>query len=198
MKRQKQIPHFDDINRSHEATGFSGRTDLPDFHVFTLEETYPSTRKVMPPYTLRFYCIVLLEKNSHDAVIELNTERMQGPSNTVSFQSPGHVSAWVRGEAQRGFILYFQPEFLIHGSVASYGISKAALNALTTKLAAELEGTSILVNAVCPGLTATAPDMEAMGARPVEQGAASVAWAVTLPDDGPTGGSFRDGKPLPW
>jgi len=84
------------------------------------------------------------------------------------------------------------------GSAASYGVSKAALNALTAKLAAELEGSGILVNAVCPGLTATAPGMEAMGARPVPEGAASVAWAATLPDDGPTGGFFRDGKLLPW
>ncbi len=85
-----------------------------------------------------------------------------------------------------------------HGSVASYGISKAAINALTSKFAAELEGTGILVNSACPGLTATAPGMEAMGARPVNQGAASVVWAALLPDDGPNGGFFRDGKPLPW
>ncbi|GCE06943.1 SDR family NAD(P)-dependent oxidoreductase [Dictyobacter aurantiacus] len=84
------------------------------------------------------------------------------------------------------------------GAVASYGISKAALNALTSKFAAELEGTGILVNAVCPGLTATAPGMEAMGAAPVEKGASSVVWAVQLPDDGPTGGFFRYGNPLPW
>jgi NAD(P)-dependent dehydrogenase (short-subunit alcohol dehydrogenase family) len=84
------------------------------------------------------------------------------------------------------------------GTSASYGISKAALNALTTKLAVELNGTGILVNAVCPGFTATAPGMEAMGARPISEGAASVAWAALLPDDGPTGGFFRDGKPLPW
>ncbi len=84
------------------------------------------------------------------------------------------------------------------GSVASYGISKAALNALTSKLAAELEGTGVLVNSACPGLTATAPGMEAMGARPIPEGAASVVWAATLPDGGPTGGFFRDGKPLPW
>ncbi|MGB3634292.1 MAG: SDR family NAD(P)-dependent oxidoreductase [Rubrobacteraceae bacterium] len=84
------------------------------------------------------------------------------------------------------------------GAVASYGISKAAINALTSKLAAELEDTGILVNSVCPGLTATAPGMEEMGARPVPEGAASVVWAATTTNDGPTGGFFRDGEPLPW
>ena len=84
------------------------------------------------------------------------------------------------------------------GAAASYGISKAALNALTTKLAAELGDTGILVNAVCPGLTAIYPGAEAMGARPVAEGAASIVWAATLPDGSPSGGFFRDGKPLPW
>ena len=84
------------------------------------------------------------------------------------------------------------------GAVASYGISKAALNALTTKFAAELEGTGILINAACPGLTATAPGMEAMGARPIPDGAASVVWAVNIPDGGPNGGFFRDGTPVGW
>jgi hypothetical protein len=54
------------------------------------------------------------------------------------------------------------------------------------------------VNAVCPGLTATYPGAEAMGARPVADGAAGVVWAATLPDDGPTGGFFRDAQPLGW
>jgi NAD(P)-dependent dehydrogenase (short-subunit alcohol dehydrogenase family) len=84
------------------------------------------------------------------------------------------------------------------GAAASYGISKAALNALTATQAAELAGTPILVNAVCPGLTATFPGAENMGARPVHEGAASVVWAATLPDDGPRGGFFRDGEPVPW
>ena len=84
------------------------------------------------------------------------------------------------------------------GGAATYAISKAALNALTWKQAAELEGTGILVNSVDPGLTATAPGMEAMGARPIPDGAASVAWAATLPDGRPTGGFFHDGEPLPW
>jgi NAD(P)-dependent dehydrogenase (short-subunit alcohol dehydrogenase family) len=84
------------------------------------------------------------------------------------------------------------------GAAASYGISKAALNALTATLAAELADTPVLVNAVCPGLTATWPGAEQMGARPLAEGAASVVWAATLPDDGPRGGFFRDGSPLGW
>lgn len=83
-------------------------------------------------------------------------------------------------------------------SAASYAVSKAALTALTSKLAVELDGSGILVNAADPGLTATAPGMEEMGARPIPEGASSVVWAATLPDDGPTGGFFRDGEPLPW
>jgi NAD(P)-dependent dehydrogenase (short-subunit alcohol dehydrogenase family) len=84
------------------------------------------------------------------------------------------------------------------GAAAGYGVSKAAQNALTSTLAAELADTPILVNAVCPGLTATWPGAEAMGARPIADGAASIAWAATLPDDGPRGGLFRDAQPLPW
>ncbi|MBV8957076.1 MAG: SDR family NAD(P)-dependent oxidoreductase [Solirubrobacterales bacterium] len=78
----------------------------------------------------------------------------------------------------------------------AYQISKAALNALTRTLAAELRRDRILVNATCPGWTAT--DMGGRGGRPVADGAASILWAVQLNDDGPTGGFFRDGRPLPW
>jgi NAD(P)-dependent dehydrogenase (short-subunit alcohol dehydrogenase family) len=77
----------------------------------------------------------------------------------------------------------------------AYSVSKAALNALTRMLAAELAADKILVNAVCPGWTNT--DMGG-GGRPVKDGAAGVVWAATLPDNGPSGGFFRDGKPLSW
>ncbi|MER5656896.1 SDR family NAD(P)-dependent oxidoreductase [Streptomyces sp. NPDC002131] len=82
------------------------------------------------------------------------------------------------------------------GGTPAYSASKVALNALTRMFAAELRSDGILVNAVCPGWVAT--DMGGAGGRPVEEGAASVLWAATLPDDGPTGGFFRDGRPLPW
>jgi NAD(P)-dependent dehydrogenase (short-subunit alcohol dehydrogenase family) len=82
------------------------------------------------------------------------------------------------------------------GGAPAYHVSKAALNALTRTLAGELRDDGVLVNAVCPGWVAT--DMGGPGGRPVEEGAASVVWAALLPDDGPTGGFFRDGQPLPW
>ena len=79
---------------------------------------------------------------------------------------------------------------------ASYAASKAALNALAVKVAREMPDAR--VNAVCPGFTATFEGGEAMGARPVSEGAKGIVWAATVPDDGPTGGFFRDGQPLPW
>jgi NAD(P)-dependent dehydrogenase (short-subunit alcohol dehydrogenase family) len=81
------------------------------------------------------------------------------------------------------------------GGTPGYAVSKAALNALTRILAAELRADGVLVNAVCPGWTDT--DM-GRGGRPVAAGAASVVWAAMLPDDGPTGGFYRDGRELSW
>jgi carbonyl reductase 1 len=78
---------------------------------------------------------------------------------------------------------------------APYGVSKAGLNALTRVLARDLEGRRIRVNAICPGWVRT--DMGGIGAeRTVEQGASSIAWAAS--ENGPTGGFFRDGRPVPW
>jgi NAD(P)-dependent dehydrogenase (short-subunit alcohol dehydrogenase family) len=77
------------------------------------------------------------------------------------------------------------------GSTPAYSLSKLALNGLTRMLAAELRG--VLVNAVCPGWTAT--DMGG-GGRPVVDGARSVVWACLLDDGGPTGGFYRDGRSL--
>jgi NAD(P)-dependent dehydrogenase (short-subunit alcohol dehydrogenase family) len=83
------------------------------------------------------------------------------------------------------------------GGTPAYSVSKAALNALTRMLADELRADRVLVNSVCPGWVAT--EMGGAGApRTPAEGAAGIVWAATLPDGGPSGGFFRDGRPLEW
>lgn len=82
--------------------------------------------------------------------------------------------------------------------VPAFATSKLALNGLTVKLAKRLKKDKIRINAVCPGFVATTPGMEAYGARPVTEGANGIVWAATLPEDGPTGGFFRDGEVIGW
>jgi NAD(P)-dependent dehydrogenase (short-subunit alcohol dehydrogenase family) len=78
----------------------------------------------------------------------------------------------------------------------AYGITKAALNALTVRLAKELPP-SVKVNAMCPGWVRTRMGGEAATRTP-DEAAATAVWLATLPDDGPTGGFFRDRKHIEW
>jgi NAD(P)-dependent dehydrogenase (short-subunit alcohol dehydrogenase family) len=81
------------------------------------------------------------------------------------------------------------------GGRAAYRLSKAALNALTRTLASDERW--LKVNTMCPGWVRT--DMGGSGApRSVEEGADTAVWLATLSDDGPTGGFFRNRKPIPW
>jgi NAD(P)-dependent dehydrogenase (short-subunit alcohol dehydrogenase family) len=85
----------------------------------------------------------------------------------------------------------------MNGCCPGYRFSKAALNVLTRILADELRDTRIKVNSVCPGWVRTemgGPNAE----RSVEEGADTIVWLATLPDDGPSGGFFRDRHPIPW
>jgi NAD(P)-dependent dehydrogenase (short-subunit alcohol dehydrogenase family) len=83
----------------------------------------------------------------------------------------------------------------MNGGYPGYRVSKAALNALTRVLSNEEP--AVLVNSMCPGWVRT--DMGGAGAtRSVEEGADTAVWLATLPDDGPTGGFFRNREPIPW
>ena len=82
------------------------------------------------------------------------------------------------------------------GGGGAYGMAKAALNGLTVLAARELPGT-VKVNAMCPGWVRTR--MGGAGAtRSADEGADTALWLATLPDDGPTGGFFRDRKIIEW
>ena len=77
-----------------------------------------------------------------------------------------------------------------------YRVSKAALNAMTRILSTELADAGVLVNSACPGFVNTDMGSQFGAKKPVEDGAAGIVWLATLQDDGPTGGFFRDGKPI--
>jgi NAD(P)-dependent dehydrogenase (short-subunit alcohol dehydrogenase family) len=80
---------------------------------------------------------------------------------------------------------------------AAYAPSKTFLNAVTIQYAKELKDTNILINAGCPGFTAT--DLNGFrGVRTPQQGAAIGIHLATLPDDGPTGAFFEDAGTVPW
>jgi len=79
---------------------------------------------------------------------------------------------------------------------AAYAVSKAALNALTVKVAQVVRG-DVKVNAMCPGWVRT--EMGGSGApRLPEEAVDTLVWLATLAEDGPNGGFFRARKPIPW
>lgn len=82
------------------------------------------------------------------------------------------------------------------GGPAAYSLSKAALNALTLKLSQEVPD-RVKVNAACPGWVRTRMGGDS-APRSAEEGADTAVWLATLPDDGPTGGFFRNRKPISW
>jgi NAD(P)-dependent dehydrogenase (short-subunit alcohol dehydrogenase family) len=94
--------------------------------------------------------------------------------------------------------LHADPKSPIYNSKSfAYDASKTALNAFTIHLAYELRDTNIKVNSAHPGWVKT--DMGGPDATmELNEGAKTSAALATLPDDGPTGGFFHLGQPLPW
>ena len=81
--------------------------------------------------------------------------------------------------------------------VFAYDTAKAALNSFTIHLAHELKDTPIKVNSAHPGWVKT--DMGGDDASlEISEGGKTSALLATLPADGPTGGFFHLGKPVPW
>lgn len=79
----------------------------------------------------------------------------------------------------------------------AYRISKTALNALTRIVAAELKDANVLVNSMCPGWVKTGIGGP-QAPRTPQQAADTAVWLALLPDGGPSGGFFRDRRPIPW
>ncbi len=78
----------------------------------------------------------------------------------------------------------------------AYGIAKAALNALTKTLPRDLPP-GVKVNACDPGWVRTRMGGPSAPLSP-EEAADTPVWLALLPDDGPTGGFFRNRQPIAW
>jgi NAD(P)-dependent dehydrogenase (short-subunit alcohol dehydrogenase family) len=144
---------------------------------------------------------ILYDSWQRAATADLNTVREAFETNTLGAWRMCQTFIPLLRKSEHGRIVNVSSESgslaVMGGGTPAYSVSKVALNALTRMLADELKPDRILVNSVCPGWVATemgGPDAP----RSVEEGAASVVWAVTLPAEGPTGGFFRDGEPLAW
>lgn len=94
--------------------------------------------------------------------------------------------------------LHADPSSRIYDKKAfTYDASKTAVNAFTVHLAQELRGTEIKVNSAHPGWVQTRMGGSAAPLDLTQGGETSVQLA-TLSDDGPSGGYFHLGEPLPW
>ena len=82
------------------------------------------------------------------------------------------------------------------GGPGTYGVTKAGLNALTMRLSKEFPY-FVKINSMCPGWVRTRMGGAAASRSP-DEAADTAVWLATLPENGPTGGFFRDRKPMPW
>jgi NAD(P)-dependent dehydrogenase (short-subunit alcohol dehydrogenase family) len=86
----------------------------------------------------------------------------------------------------------------MNGFCPAYRLSKTALNAVTRIFADELGADSgIKINSVCPGWVRTEMGGEHAHLS-IDEGVKGILWAATLAADGPSGGFFRHGEPIPW
>jgi len=85
----------------------------------------------------------------------------------------------------------------IGGYSAAYKLSKLVMNGMTRIMADEIKNTNIKINSMAPGWVRS--DMGGPSApRSLAEGADTIIWLATLPEDGPNGGFFEDKKPIAW
>lgn len=160
-----------DILVNNAGIMVDAQTGITELNVTILLNTLETN--AVGPLLLGQACLPLMRKNSYGRIVNMSS--ILGSLTDIA--SPDSLHADVQAPA--------------------YRLSKAVLNGITVLLAAQLRGTNILVNSACPGWVRTDMGGDRAPLSP-EQGADTPVWLATLPDDGPSGGFFRDRQPLPW
>jgi NAD(P)-dependent dehydrogenase (short-subunit alcohol dehydrogenase family) len=146
-------------------------TAVLDVPLENLEQTVRTN--MFGPFHLCQVCIPLMRENGYGRIVNM--------SSTLGSLGV----ATLRGALIESF------------SAPTYRIAKTALNAVTVLFAREVRGTNIKVNSACPGWVRT--EMAGSDAPlTIQQGADTPVWLATLPDNGPSGGFFRERKLVPW
>jgi NAD(P)-dependent dehydrogenase (short-subunit alcohol dehydrogenase family) len=143
---------------------------------------------------------IIMDEDASGLEVKLSTVRATLETNTLA---PLHLAQTLapllkRGRAARIVNMSSGMGALsdMEGGYAAYRISKAALNAVTGILAAELRG-AVAVNSMCPGWVKT--DMGGANAeRDVSQGADTAVWLALDASQDLTGKFVRDHKVIPW
>lgn len=193
-------------HRALEALGAAGKNAL----AVRLDVTDPASiaaarrtaeERLGPVDVVVNNAAVLLQEN--DGLLSIPRDAFRATFDTNVFGAMEVCRVFVPPMAERGYgrvvnVSSGVGQFARMSTYApAYSISKTALNAFTRVLAATYQGHGMLVNAVDPGWVRT--DMGGKSApRSVEQGAETAVWLATLPEDGPTGGFFRDRRAIPW
>ena len=169
--------------------------------VITLDLDCPETLTCLPEITGPVDILVNNAGLAHTTPMIEDPEGF-GTQMRVMVHSPYElIRLYAPGMAQRGWGRIVNVSS-IAGSFGAglpgpkaYGVAKAALNALTLALSRQLPP-SIKINAMCPGWMRTRMGRD--DADEPEVAAFHVLHLATLPEDGPTGGFFKDGRSHPW
>jgi len=160
-----------DVLVNNAGIQIDSETQLMELSVGLFQNTLETN--AFGPLLLSQACVPIMKKNHYGRIVNMSSTL----GSLADIANPDSVSAQVQSPA--------------------YRLSKTLLNGITVILAKELHGTNILVNSACPGWVRTGLGGDQAPLSPV-QGAATPVWLATLPDDGPTGGFFREQQPIPW
>lgn len=103
------IPVFKEINDFLEGISSRHRTTNPLFYCLKMEDTYPHTRDVMPPFKKDFYFISFIT-NAGNTAIQYDNNNASKLDSFLVFQSPGHIYSWHRDKKVKGYLIYFKKE----------------------------------------------------------------------------------------
>lgn len=109
VKKNNFIPFYKEINDFLEGIESRHRTKDPLFFCLRMEDTYPHTRNVMPPFKKDFYFISFI-RNAGNTAIQFDQNNESQLDSFLVCQSPGHIYSWHRDNQVKGYLIYFKKE----------------------------------------------------------------------------------------